>query len=92
VPYTKYAVYINSFGQLRVFGSEGCTFTISPDGFFTGEYMHEDIKLSYAHLKQVVETGEDIDARNVVRVFGGRLESNFREIYQDVTGENESHE
>jgi hypothetical protein len=92
VPKSQYAVFLDDEGKLRVIGREGVSTVISRDGFFTGDYLHENIKLTYAYLMNIIENGEEVDLSRVIRIFGDRLEANFHINYCTITGEMTAHE
>jgi hypothetical protein len=91
-PGHKYFTYMLDSGLVKVFGVEGVTRVISPDGFFTGDYLDEDTKITYRDLMQSWLNGTEVDLADAVRTFGDRLEANFGLIYRDITGKGPSHE
>lgn len=82
-----YYAYINAEGLVKVIASEGVSYCISEDGFFTGYYMGEKTKISYAQLKEAAERGPQSDVADVIRVFGDRLEANHYLAYHDIKGD-----
>ena len=74
--------------KVHIFGREGVQVILAPGGIFRGEYAFENTEIHEEDCRKALNmSGTWVDAADVVRSFGDRLEANFGNIYRKVTGE-----
>jgi len=77
IDHMKVGVIFNKGGNARVICTEGVSWVVPDEGFKFNDYDPTAPAYTIEGLKELY-TGEVVDLADFIRVFGARLESNFR--------------